>query len=424
MATTPSAASLQDRGHLLVATGIECSYPTVQHGKRRDQLEETQHYARWRDDLHLCRELGARYLRYGPPYYRMHTGPHRYDWSFTDEVLPVMRELGIVPIMDLCHFGVPDWVGGFQNPDWPALFADYADAFAARYPWVRYYTPVNEILVCARFSGKEGIWNEQETSDKAMIMAHANMCRATLLTVERIRARDPDAVFFQSEAAEAFHERWPETHRDVEFLNELRYLTFDFLYGHPPGGDVLMFLQDQGLTKEMYDWFMTHGRAAAPACVMGMDYYAPNEHLLCPDGTQQGVGPVLGWHGVARPYYERYHRPMMLTETNTIGCRGEPDAVGWLWSTWQTVRSLREQGVPVLGFTWYSLADQVDWDIQLREIRGQVNPVGLYTLERTPRPVATAFRELAERYGDLPLLDDVAFAGMPGQETTTSSHPA
>jgi beta-glucosidase/6-phospho-beta-glucosidase/beta-galactosidase len=103
----------------------------------------------------------------------MHTSPHIYDWSFTDEVLPVMREMSLVPILDLCHFGVPDWVGNFQNTDWPELFADFAEAFAERYPWILYYTPVNEILICARFSAKEGIWNEQEKSDRAMITAHA-----------------------------------------------------------------------------------------------------------------------------------------------------------------------------------------------------------------------------------------------------------
>jgi beta-glucosidase len=36
-----------------------------------------------------------------------------------DMVADAMRELHIVPIMDLCHFGVPDWVGNFQNSDFP-----------------------------------------------------------------------------------------------------------------------------------------------------------------------------------------------------------------------------------------------------------------------------------------------------------------
>ena len=37
----------------------------------------------------------------------------------------------------------------------------YARAFAERYPWVRLYTPVNEMYVCARMSALDGNWNEQ-----------------------------------------------------------------------------------------------------------------------------------------------------------------------------------------------------------------------------------------------------------------------
>ncbi len=42
--------------------------------------------------------------------------------------------------MDLCHFGVPDWIGNFQNSDFPELFAVYAKEFAQRFPWVQLYT--------------------------------------------------------------------------------------------------------------------------------------------------------------------------------------------------------------------------------------------------------------------------------------------
>ena len=158
----------------LFATGIECSYPTIEtpNGRlRRDQMAECRHDERWHDDLQLVREMGIRYLRYGPPYYRMHVGPDHYDWAWTDAVLPEMRRLGIVPLLDLCHFGVPDWVGNFQNGDWPALFAEYAHAFARRYPWVRFYTPVNEMYITAEFSGYFGWWNERLQSHHGFVTA-------------------------------------------------------------------------------------------------------------------------------------------------------------------------------------------------------------------------------------------------------------
>jgi beta-glucosidase/6-phospho-beta-glucosidase/beta-galactosidase len=61
-------------------------------------------------------------------------GPDRYDWSFADETFAELQRRDIVPIVDLCHFGVPDWMGNFQNSDLPHLFERYARAFAERFP--------------------------------------------------------------------------------------------------------------------------------------------------------------------------------------------------------------------------------------------------------------------------------------------------
>src|SRR5947209_2738607 len=121
----------------MFATGIENSYPTIEwKGKviRQDELAKTRHYQCWRDDFQLLKELGIEHLRYGPPYYSTHTGAGKYDWTFTDEVFGALHQQKVNVIADLCHFGVPDWIGNFQNDDWPHLFAEYAGAFAERFP--------------------------------------------------------------------------------------------------------------------------------------------------------------------------------------------------------------------------------------------------------------------------------------------------
>ena len=111
LGTSPSPTRLP--GRFAFATGIECSYPTIADARGRsvriDQLDKTFHYRHWREDLRLVREeLGLTYLRYGPPLHRTFTGPGRYDWSFADDVFAEIERLGIVPIVDLCHFGLPD----------------------------------------------------------------------------------------------------------------------------------------------------------------------------------------------------------------------------------------------------------------------------------------------------------------------------
>ena len=96
------------------------------------------------------RELGLRWLRYGPPYYRIHTGPDQYDWEFTDLVFAEMQRLGIVPIVDLCHFGSARLGRGLPEPGLAPALCPLRPCLRRALPRVRFYTPVNEIYVCAK----------------------------------------------------------------------------------------------------------------------------------------------------------------------------------------------------------------------------------------------------------------------------------
>jgi beta-glucosidase/6-phospho-beta-glucosidase/beta-galactosidase len=147
----------------------------------------------------------VRALRWGAPYYRAHLGPDRFDWSWSDAPLERLRALGIAPILDLCHFGVPDWLDGFRDPAFPVLFADYARQAARRYPWVKHWTPVNEMFVCANFSADEGLV-ERARHGPPLVRPHArNLCMAHELAVEAILGEIPDAIIVQAESIEHFH---------------------------------------------------------------------------------------------------------------------------------------------------------------------------------------------------------------------------
>ncbi len=387
-------------GDFMFATGIECSNPTIENGRvRRDQLEECGHYERWLEDLHLVRDLGLRVLRYGLPIHRVFLAPGRYDWEFADQVMAAMRRLEITPILDLLHFGVPDWLGDFQNPELPVQFADYCEAVAQRYPWVRYYTPANEIYITAKFSAKDGIWNEQLKSDPGFVTAMKNIVAASILGTQGIAKHRPDCIIVQSESAEYVHEVKAVQSREVILANKQRFISLDLLYAVPPDADMCMYLMDNGLTREEFDWFM---KGEPPGYqVMGNDYYGRNEHILKPDGSMCPAEDVMGWYQITKQYYDRYKKPVMHTETNVLE---EAGAVTWLWKQWVNVLRMRRDGVPVLGFTWYSLTDQVDWDIGLAEKRGKVNTSGLYDLERRPRPVAEAYRQLLQEFGQITIL--------------------
>jgi beta-glucosidase/6-phospho-beta-glucosidase/beta-galactosidase len=384
----------------MFATGIECSCPTIEGGRwRLDELEATDHYRYWRRDLELVRELGLRFLRYGPPLHLAFVAPGKYDWSFMDQVSGLMQRLGIVPIVDLCHFGVPDWLENFQNPQLPERLAEYAGAFAARYPWIRHYTPVNEMYVAARMSALDGVWNEQLRSERAFVTAIRHLARASVLMMQAISRETDKAVFINSESSEFYQPCCPDPEilRIADFENQRRFIALDLVYAMPLRDDIRAFLMQHGVTAEEYGWFMD--QRVAQRAILGVDYYRWNEKLVNSDGRLEALGELFGWYVITSQYYGRYRRPVMHTETN---CPDAAEAPGWLWRQWHNVQLIRRDGVPVTGFTWYSLQDQVDWDIGLSRAVGNVNPVGLYDLNRDPRPVAEAYRYLVQMFGSNP----------------------
>ena len=386
--------------NFMFATGIECSYPTIDQGKtRRDLLAECDHYNRYKEDLGLVKELGLKVLRYGLPYYKIQQSADKYDWEFADLAMAEMQRLGITPVLDLMHFGVPDWLGNFQNPDLPVHFADYCEQVAKRYPWVRYYTPVNEIYVTAKSSAKDGIWNEQLKDDKAFVTAMKHTVAASIMGTQQIAKHRPDCIIVQSESAEFMHELHAEHTPAVQMENSLRFLSLDLLYAHQPSGEVVNYLYDNGMTRQEYDWFM---KGEPPGYqVMGNDYYGRNEKIMLPDGSIQTSMDVLGWYTITSEYYKRYNKPVMHTETNVFDAKEAPM---WLWKQWTNILRMRKDGVPVLGFTWYSLIDQVDWETGLAEKKGVVNACGLYDLDRKPRPVADAYKMLLQEYGQITIV--------------------
>jgi beta-glucosidase len=382
----------------MFATGVENSIPTIKGGRLRvDQMESCGHYRHWRKDFDLVEEMGIRFLRYGPPLHTTLIGPDKFDWEFADVTFGDLRRRDIVPIVDLCHFGVPDWVGNFQNPDFPEIFARYAKAFAQRFPWVQVYTPVNEMFICAQFSAKYGWWNEEGTTDLTFVTALKHIVKANVRAMQEILKVRADAIFIQSESSEYFHAENPAAIKPAEIENARRFLSLDLNYGHRVDSEMYEYLLDNGMTREEYHFFL--GNSLAHHCILGNDYYWTNEHRVSADGGSRASGEIFGYSEITRQYYNRYRLPVMHTETNIAEGPNGDEAVNWLWKEWANVLRVRNSGVPTVGFTWYSLTDQIDWDVGLRESNGRVHPVGLYDLNREIRPVGRSYKQLIRDWG-------------------------
>ena len=212
--------------------------------------------------------------------------------------------------------------------------------------------------------------------------------------MEAILKVRPDAIFVQSESSEYFHAENPAAIQPAEIYNSQRFLSLDLNYGRRVDSEMYEYLLDNGMSREEYHFFL--GRRLKQHCIMGNDYYLTNEHRVSADGRTSASGEVFGYDEITRQYFHRYRLPVMHTETNMVEGPAGTEAVDWLWKQWANVLRVRNDGVPIVGFTWYSLTDQMDWDSALRVKAGNVNALGLYDLDRNIRAVGRAYKQLIE----------------------------
>ena len=403
--------------------GVECTVHRV--GDRSfDQVARGGHAERL-DDLDRLASLGARAIRY--PVLWEHVAPEglaRADWRWADERLTRLRELGVRPIVGLLHHGSGPRDTSLVDPAFPARFAHYARAVAERYPWIEDYTPVNEPLTTARFSGLYGLWYPHARDDRSFVVALVNQLRATRLAMEAIREVTPAARLVQTEDLGACHST-PALAYQAEFENARRWLTFDLLCGRTTLHPALhALLQHAGAGESVVEEF---ARRPCPPDVVGVNHYLTSERFLderldrYPPQTHGGNGRhryadveavrvaaegPLGPEALLREACERYGLPVAVTEAH-LGCTREQQ-LRWLDEVWGAASRLRAEGHDLRAVTLWSAFGAYDWASLLTRDEGHYEPGAFDVRSQPPRPTALArmARALADGSSfDHPALD-------------------
>lgn len=382
-----------------VASGEEASDPWVLHeGEvvRVDELALSGHLERQDGDLADVAALGVDVWRYGMPWRLTEPEPGRYDWTLWDRAFAACERHGLNPVVDLCHFGLPDHYDGFCDPAWVDGFGRYVDAFLARYPEPRWFTPVNEPGITATFSAMLGMWNDRRASHDDYFVALANVVLADLEALARIRA-DRDGWWINAEGfgAELYDEDDEAGRREATEVRDLQWAVWDLHFGVGPRGpsERIGDVVDPTILRRLE---AVQGVVPADRLVAGHDFYPVSATI---HGRRAGrpvtiQDRVTAYEGAARAWHDRYQVPFWVSETSNLSLPVE-QGIEWLESLTGGLDRLAADGLPVRGICWYSRGDQYDWDLGLLQPVGQVTEVGLYDAERRARPVADAFRALA-----------------------------
>ncbi len=387
--------------------GIECTINRIGN-EFKDQLIYSGHYQR-PGDLEEISKLGIKAIRY-PVLWEKHQPERnqRINWAWSDKQLNSIRSLGILPIAGLLHHGSGPAFTDLLDPEFPYLLAAYAYEVASRYPWLEYYTPVNEPLTTARFSGLYGLWYPHHKSEGAFYKMLINQLKGTVLSMEAIQSINPLAKLVQTEDIGKTHSTKLLSYQ-ADFENVRRYLTFDILTGKlTPDHPHYDYILGCGIPKEELDFFQYH--RVTPA-VLGLNYYITSERWLDErvenyhssthggngrhryadtEMVRASGGERAGLTKLASEIWERYHIPLAITEAH-LHCTRE-EQLRWFQEVWNAGFSLIENGVDVRAVTAWALLGSFDWDTLLTKTGSQYES-GVYDIKTFPavlRPTALA----------------------------------
>jgi dTDP-4-dehydrorhamnose reductase len=393
-------------GGIALWGGVECTINRV--GDRWfTQLDRNGHLAR-ADDLDAFAALGLRAVRQPVLWEQVEArGADRPDWAWPDACLARLRRLAIDPIIGLLHHGAGPRGTCLDDPGFPSRFARYARTVAERYPGVGDWTPVNEPLTTARFSGLYGLWAPHGTDPRAFWRVLRNECMGTVLAMRAIREANPDARLVQTDD---LGRTWstPRLAYQAEFNNHLRWLSWDLLCGRVDA------------SHPLHGW-LVHAAAATPAelawfvdnpCrpdMVGVNYYVTSERYLdeaierYPPALHGGNGrdryvdveaarvldpPPPGLASLLQEAWSRYAIPIAITEVHLGGHREEQ--LRWLAETWQQACAARDAGVDLRALTLWALLGSHDWDCLLTACRDRYESGVFDVRGSTPRPTALA----------------------------------
>jgi beta-glucosidase len=388
------------------AVGIEDTFIGQPSGRRRrvlDEYELIDHYRRWRNDVDLIASLGVGAMRYGVPWYRLNPAPGSWDWSWTDRVFEHLARREIAPIVDLVHYGTPTWLrGAFVSPDYPTRVAEYAARTVERYGRVAGgWTPLNEPVVNADFSGLRGVWpphlRGMRGYDRVLVAIAEGMTQSTAAiravdAAARIVAVEPcDIVTTDDPALDgAVRDRWQEL-----------FLPLDLILGRVnPSHPLHARLVSSGISADRLDCLVA---SPQPPDVVGVNFY-PNmsRARLVPSGGGFRRRPCYGTGDdlvtALSAFAKHTGLPVMVTETSDNASVERRSR--WMEDSVAAVAAAVATPLPLVGYTWFPVFSHVDW----RWRRGPYEReaywchMGLWDLDARLDRVRTP---LADRYGEI-----------------------
>jgi hypothetical protein len=242
-----------------------------------------------------------------------------------------------------------------------------------------------------------GWWPPYRRGWKGFAQVLVSLSRAVCLTHRALKEVDPEIVCVHVDPADLYFTNDASLETETEMRQQVVFLALDLISGRVnPGHPLWAWLLQNGLAVEDLERFLAIG---VEPDIVGINCYPLfGQKEVIRSGSRivtrnrYAQGDLL--EKLVAKYWERYRRPLMITETASLGKR----RLEWMDQSLGAVRHLRANGVPVIGYTWWPMTSIVSWGYRQgkRELNDYMVHLGLWDLDsnlnRIETPVAKAYR--------------------------------
>lgn len=400
------------------------------------------HYHLFREDVKMMREMGLKNYRLSLSWSRIipeGTGDiNPKGIQFYSDLIDELLANGIEPLVTLFHWDYPYALhkkGGWMNPESSDWFENYAkvvcEALSDR---VTYWMTINEPQVfinCGYGQGSFAPFERHNPRDLAQMSHNVLLGHGKAVKYLREHAKKKPVIGFAFVTPAA-----TPTDTSAEAIEAAKEITFGFTRHHFAGeaswwadpiflgdypkqayeilGDEMPEIKDGDLEiisqpLDFYGLNLYESKAG-----WNPDGYTENSYLGCPRTQMEWPVTPEALYWTPKFLYERYGKPILITE-NGMACHDwvhldgkvhDPNRIDFTKRYLRELCRSGEDGVELMGYTYWSLMDNFEWARGYDKRFGLVY-VDYLTQKRTVKDSGIWFGKVTETNGEIVFEDEV-----------------
>lgn len=406
----------------------------VAHGETCDVA--CDHYHRWREDVAIMKELGLKSYRFSVSWSRvLPEGTGRVNEAglhFYVQLCDALLEAGIKPLVTLYHWDLPTALyrkGGWKNPESPAWFAEYTELIAKTlgdraYAWMTFNEP-QMFVGLGMLVGAHAPFEHND--DKTLAEVSKNVLLAHGRAVSVLRRLCPKALIGMAPTGDCYLPKDETPESIEEARRKSTRLGRDFVISNtwwadpiflgkaPEDAEALLGENMYRLTAE--EWASVSQKLDFYGfnCYQGTQDYPPPEDGYNNYAWQGSPKTGFGWNFTPQAlyysskfWYERYGLPVLITENGYAGLDHvmldgkvhDPQRQDFLHRYLLQVKRAVDEGIPVLGYQYWSIMDNFEWAAGYDPRFGLVYVDYHNNCERTIKDSALWYRDVIAANGE------------------------